>query len=139
MPRKPKSLRLSAGELEIMAMLWNEGPLTISEAHRRFGHYGQEIGYPTMQTRLNRLAAKRVVRRDKQRPATYEAAVEAAEVGAEHLGHLAQTVSRQSVAPLVAHLISERPLTAEEIRQLKQLLDEAESRPTRSKSGKKRE
>ena len=139
MPRKPKSLRLSTGELEIMALLWNEGPLTIAEAHQRFGRYGREIGYPTMQTRLNRLVVKGVVRRSKQRPATYEAAVEAHEVGVEHVVHLAETVSRQSVAPLVAHLIFERPLTAEEIRQLKKLLDEAGRRGTRNKSRKKKE
>lgn len=138
MGRKPKSLRLSAGELEIMAMLWQAGPLTLAAAHRRFGRYGRPIAYPTMQTRLNRLAVKGVVTRSKDRPASYRAAVSAEQVGATHVAHLAQTVSQDSIAPLVAHLISERPLTLDEIRELRRLLAEAEKRGPR-RSTKKRE
>ncbi len=126
MGSRKKSLRPAPGELEIMAMLWREGPLTLAEAHRRFADYGRPVGYPTMQTRLNRLAAKGMVGRSGDRPATYAAAIGAEEVGAEHLDRWLHTTRQENVVPLVAHLISERPLTEREIGDLKRLLNEAE-------------
>jgi BlaI family transcriptional regulator, penicillinase repressor len=126
MPQKRKPPNLSSGEMEIMAMLWHEGPLTLARAHRAFGRYGRPVGYPTMQTRLNRLAGKGWLRRTSDRPARYEPAVSVAEVSAAHLERLPQGIRRSHVVPLVAHLISERPLTAEEIQELRRLLEQAE-------------
>ena len=126
MPSQNKKLRPAQGELEIMAMLWREGPLTLAEAHKRFGDYGRPVSYPTMQTRLNRLASKGMVRRSGDRPARYMAAVSAEDVGTEHLDRWLHTTRQVTVVPLVAHLISERPLSGQEIVELKQLLDKAE-------------
>lgn len=120
-----------------MAMLWEAGPLTLAKAHELFSNYGPPIAYPTMQTRLLRLVDKGLVARSKDRPACYKAAVSAEQVGAQHVEQLADTVSRASVAPLVAHLISERPLTPEEIRELRRLLAKAERR-VQTKKPKKR-
>lgn len=81
-----------------------------------------------MQTRLNRMVAKGFLSRDDARPAAYQAAVSRQQVAAGHLGQLVDKVSRQSVAPLVAQLITERPLTADEITELKRLLEEVEKK-----------
>jgi predicted transcriptional regulator len=136
MVKKSRKLRLATGELELMAMLWREGPLTLAEAHERFGSYGRPVGYPTMQTRLNRLAAKGLLRRSGDRPAVYVAAVTAEAVGAERLDHWLHTTQQETVVPLVAHLISEHPLNEREISELKRLLAEAEkSRKTQSNKG----
>ncbi len=116
---------VSRGEMEMLAMLWEEGPLGLAEAHRRFGRYGKPVSYPTVQTRLNRLAAKGLVRRSDDRPAVYAAAVTREQVAAGHLDQLLRAARHHSVVPLVAHLISERPLSAEEIRKLKDLLAES--------------
>ncbi len=126
MASQNKKLRPAQGELEIMAMLWREGPLTLAAAHQRFADYGRPVSYPTMQTRLNRLAAKGMVRRSSDRPACYMAAVSAEDVGTEHLDRWLQTTRQATVVPLVAHLISERPLSGQEIVELKELLDKAE-------------
>ena len=121
-----KRLRPAPGELELMAMLWREGPLTLAQAHERFAEYGRPVSYPTMQTRLNRLAAKGMLRRSSDRPALYGAAVSAEDVGAEHLDRWLHTTRQETVVPLVAHLISERPLGEQEIAELRRLLDAAE-------------
>ncbi len=126
MAKKRKKLRLASGELELMAMLWREGPLTLAEAHQRFGRYGRPVGYPTMQTRLNRLAAKGLLRRNSDRPAVYIATVTAEEVGTDQLDHWLTTTRQETVVPLVAHLISEHPLSQQEISELQRLLTEAE-------------
>ena len=131
MSKRRKGPRLSVGEMEIMQMLWRAGPMTLSQAHSGLG---RTIGYTTIQTRLNRLVEKKVVARSAQRPARYEAAVEPEEVSARHLALLVERVSGGSVVPLVAHLVRDWELTAEEIAQLKKLIAQAERE---SKSNRK--
>jgi predicted transcriptional regulator len=123
MTRKRKPRRVSAGELEILQMLWRHGEVTLSEAHRDLG---REIGYTTVQTRLNRLVEKGLARRSTERPARYSAAVSQQEISAGQLDLLLERVSGGSVVPLVAHLVEDRSLSPREIQQLKKLIDEAE-------------
>ena len=121
--KKQRPSRLSAGELEILQMLWRDGAVSLSEAQSGLG---REIGYTTMQTRLNRLVDKGLVTRSPDRPARYQAAVEPAAVSAGHLDLLLERVSEGSVVPLVAHLVRDRRLSPAEISELKRLIAEAE-------------
>lgn len=120
--------RLSAGEMEIVQMLWHTGAATLSEAHAALK---RPIGYTTVQTRLNRLVEKRVVSRSPDRPARYTAAVAPADVSARHLELLLERVSGGSVVPLVAHLVRDRALSPNDISELKRLINEAERNGTR--------
>ena len=95
-------VRLAAGELEIVQILWREGEVTLSEAQRAMD---RPIGYTTVQTRLNRLVAKGIVVRSPDRPAKYRAGIAQEAVNAGHLELLLQRVCGGSVLPLVAHLI----------------------------------
>ncbi len=126
MSRKRNRVRLSAGEMELMSLLWAEGPVTLAEAHRGFDGYGRPVSYPTMQTRLNRLVDKKLAARSDDRPARYEAVISQEEAAAGHLDQMLEKLTCESVAPLVSQLISERPLTSEEITELKKLLSRAE-------------
>lgn len=121
--KKQRPSRLSAGELEILQMLWRDGAVSLSEAQSGLG---REIGYTTVQTRLNRLVDKGLVTRSPDRPARYQAAVEPAAVSAGHLDLLLERVSEGSVVPLVAHLVRDRRLSPAEISELKRLIAEAE-------------
>jgi BlaI family transcriptional regulator, penicillinase repressor len=124
-PMSRRAIRLAPGEMEILGMLWAEGPLTIRGAHEGFGAYGKPVSYPTMQTRLNRLAEKGLVSRSEDRPARYRAVVSREQVTVGHLRELIAKISRGDVVPLVARLLSERTLTVEQIGQLQKLLAEA--------------
>ena len=119
---KPK---LSAGEMEIMSLLWEHVQLTLSEAQRLFG---RPIGYTTMQTRLNRLVDKSMVHRTSERPAKYKAAVSREDVSANHLDTLLERVTGGRVVPLVAQLVNDRSLTRAELAELKKLIRDAEKR-----------
>ncbi len=131
MAKDGKRAYLAAGEMEMMQMLWGEGGVTISEAQRALD---RPVGYTTVQTRLNRLVAKGVVRRSDERPSKYHAAIAPEEVSARHLDLLLQRVSGGSVVPLVTHLIKDRELSSQDLESLKSLLAEAEShRPDVSK------
>jgi len=65
---RKKISRLGVGELEVLEMLWRDGPVNLSEAHVALG---QAIGYTTVQTRLNRLVKKGVVKKSTERPARF--------------------------------------------------------------------
>jgi predicted transcriptional regulator len=123
-----RAIRVAAGELEILGMLWAEGPLTIRAAHEGFAAYGKPVSYPTMQTRLNRLAVKRLVVRSEERPARYRAAVSRDQVTVGHLRELVAKVCRGDVVPLVARLLSEHTLTDEQIALLQGLLEKAQQK-----------
>ncbi len=43
------------GELELLSLLWEHGGLSLSEVHEKLG---RDVGYTTVQTRLNRLVDK---------------------------------------------------------------------------------
>ena len=122
--KKPTEVaRLAAGEIELVAALWRSGPVTISEAHAALG---KPIGYTTVQTRLNRLVAKGVVEKTAARPAKYRAVIEPADVNRSDLDTLVGQVNEGSVVPLVAHLVRDRKVSPAELRELKQLIEQAE-------------
>ena len=132
--KKPKGPRLSAGEMEILQMLWRQGSVALSEAQAGLG---RSIGYTTMQTRLNRLVEKGVVTRSADRPARYTAAVAPEEVSARHLDLLLERVSGGSIVPLVAHLVRDRALSSADIAELKQLIQEADRQTRKAKDARK--
>jgi predicted transcriptional regulator len=116
--------RLTRGDLQILQMLWREGRVTIAGAHQALG---ESIGYSTVQTRLNRLVSKGLVRKTKETPARYEAAIQPADVVESELRTLVQDVSG-GVVPLVAQLFREHQPSAKELNEIRQLLREAETR-----------
>jgi predicted transcriptional regulator len=134
MNKRAKAPRLSAGEMEILQMLWRHPGVALSEAQAGLG---RSIGYTTVQTRLNRLVEKGVVTRTADRPARYTAAVAPADVSAGHLDLLLERVSGGSVVPLVTHLVRDRRLSAAEIAELKELISQAERQGRKPKDNKK--
>ncbi|MFN7891642.1 MAG: BlaI/MecI/CopY family transcriptional regulator [Pirellula sp.] len=123
--RKKDVPRLLASELEILEMLWRAGSVTIIEGQRALGG---DVGYTTVQTRLNRMVKKGVVKRSRSKPAKYTAAIQPEEVTSSDLDLLLDKVSRGSVMPLVTHLVKDRVLTCDEMDELKKLIAEAEKR-----------
>lgn len=112
-------------------MLWEHGPVTLSEAHTAME---QKIGYTTVQTRLNRLVDKSLVSRNSERPAKYQAAIAEHEVTAGHLDSLLERIGDVQLVPLIAHLVSRQKLTADEIGELEALIADARSADAGSKS-----
>src|SRR5947209_3458497 len=125
MAKRQATPQLSAGEMEIMAVLWEHGAVTLAEAHQALAAR-RPVGYTTAQTRLNRLVAKGVVRRTSQRPARYEAIARPDAVGARHIDVLLEKVRGFRVVPLIAHLIRDRKLSPEDVAELKRLIIEVE-------------
>src|SRR5208282_85571 len=66
---KKKFPRISEGDIEILSMPCDHGPLTLPEAHARFGQYRRPVADTTIQTRLCRLFEKGALRRRSLQPA----------------------------------------------------------------------
>ena len=127
-------LRLGAGELELLEVLWRLGSVTIAEAQAGLD---REQGYTTVQTRLERLVAKGVAAKSKNRPAKYSAAVSRDEISRDDLKTLVRRVTQGSVVPLIAHLVNDRALTSDEVQQIRDLIAQAVTRSAGRRSGRK--
>lgn len=115
------------GELELLNLLWEHGALSLSEVHERVG---RDVGYTTVQTRLNRLVDKGWVEKAKagRQPTHFSAVIEPDAVRETQLDHFVEKVSQGSVVPLVAHLVQGASLTPSELTELKKLIRDAERR-----------
>ena len=123
MAKNRKLARLAAGEIEILEMLWRIRSATLAEAHEALA---RDIGYTTVQTRLNRLVAKGLAKKAGSHPARYEAAIKPEQVCRGDLDVLVARVTAGRIVPLVAHLVQDRELSDAELCELRQLIDEAE-------------
>ena len=112
------------GDLQILKVLWDHGPSSLSEVHAQF----PSAGYTTVQTRLNRLVEKNLARRFKEgRQANkYEALVTRDQIGAERLASVVAHVTQGDVAPLVAQLVRNTQLTEQDLAELKAIVRQAE-------------
>lgn len=117
-------LRISPAESQIMAALWQDGPMSADELVRKVGE-PQEWGEATVKTLINRLLKKKALKseridgRTRYRPLVSREAY----VTSESQGLLDRLFSGQ-VAPLVAHFAEHRALSPDDVARLKRLIAE---------------
>ena len=122
--------RPTQGDMELLSLLWEQGPVTLSAAYEQLPG---DAAYTTVQTRLNRLVDKGLATREKsgRQPLQYRAAVQAEDVRASQLDSLVDRVAGGSVLPLVAQLVQRAEFSDSEITELRKLVREAERRSKR--------
>jgi len=114
-------LQVSAAELDVLRVLWEEGPATLREVHQQVA--GRHA-YTTVQTMLNRLVEKGLVGRDRRsRPARYQAKVARDRVIQHYLSLMLEKVCN-GPAPLVLSLLRNEEFSAEELAEIRRLVDE---------------
>ncbi len=120
-PPKP-----TAGELQILHVLWRRGPSTVHQVQPELKR-GDQVGYTTVLKLLQIMFEKGLVRRDEStRPHVFRAAVQEAQVKRRLVSDLLDQVFEGSSMSLVLQALSARPATSGELRQLRELLDEIE-------------
>jgi BlaI family transcriptional regulator, penicillinase repressor len=127
--------RLSAGEMRLMALLWDRGPLTLSEVHEA---HDRDVGQTTVQNQLARLLVKGVVSKSEDRPAKYIACVERHQISEGFLDLLVETVGQGKILPLVAQLVSRAKLSPDDVAELQRLIDGANQPSKKPRSKGKR-
>ena len=121
MPR-PKAEKLTPLELEIMHVLWEEGPANVQSVQQKLK---RPLAYTTVQTMLNILHRKGKVKRTlKERAYFYIPAVSRTHVTRQHIGDIIDRLFGGSAESLVMSLVETKHLTPEKLARLQELLEE---------------
>jgi BlaI family transcriptional regulator, penicillinase repressor len=115
--RKP-----TAAELEILQVLWARGPSTVREVAAATE---REDSYTTVLKLLQIMTEKKLVRRDESsRTHVYEAAASRADTQRQLVTDLVDRAFGGSAASLVMHALSSGETSADELAQIRRLLDQ---------------
>ncbi len=116
---------VSDTELDVLQVLWDSGPSTIRHVTDTLYPGGGPPKYWTVQKLLERLEEKKYVRRDRSAAAhTFSPTVDRQAMIGRRLRDVAEKLCGGSMTPLLTHLMRNRPLSAEERQELRQLIDD---------------
>jgi len=123
---KPSPQKPTSSELEILRVLWSRGPSTVREVHEALSEK-KSLGYTSVLKFLQIMTAKGTVRRNEtQRAHVYEACLPAEQTKRQIAGDVLQRVFEGSASQLMMHALAGRKASAEEITELRRLLDRYE-------------
>ena len=115
--------KLGERELDIMQVLWQIGSATVAEVHQSLQSKRDDIAYTTVQTMLNRLEAKGLVRRDdSDRAHRYLPVLKEPAVVPRAIQKLAERFFNGSVEALATRLV-EKDLSLEQLEHIQKLID----------------
>jgi BlaI family transcriptional regulator, penicillinase repressor len=123
-----KSLpRPTEAELELLRVLWQRGPSTVREIHDSLRDQ-KETGYTTTLKILQKMADKGLVDRDEsKRSHVYRAVGRADETQRQLVRDLLRRAFGGSPAKLVVQALSEEAVSAEELAEIRHLLEKLEA------------
>ena len=122
-------LRLGNLQLQILQVLWDQGPATVTEVQQRLPE-GHGLAYTTVATMLRKMEARRLVTHEVQgRRFIYQAAVPAEDVTRSMAGDLLDRLFEGSLADMVSHLLSTREVSRDELSRLESLIAARKKRP----------
>ena len=115
-------------QLAIVRILWERSECTVVEVQEALAPE-RRLAQTTVATILTRLEKRRIVRHDaKGRLFVYRALVTEPQVRRSMVADLTDLLFDGSPAALISHLLSEKRIAAEDLAEVKRLIDEAEGR-----------
>jgi len=118
--------RPTDAELQILKVLWRRGPSTVREVFETLGET-RGTGYTTVLKLMQIMADKGLVLRDEsERAHRYEAASPEEETQRRLVGDLLRKAFDGSARKLVMQALSAERATAEELTEIRRMLDELE-------------
>lgn len=113
-------------ELEILGVLWAQGPSTVREVNDQLNKE-REIGYTTTLKLMQIMAQKGLVIRDKsERTHVYNAAIGQLNVQNTLLNKLVESAFSGSASQLVMQALGQGKASKEELEAIKKLINELE-------------
>jgi len=124
--KRIKTPRPTAGEWEILEVLWQLGPATVRQVHEALPRK-RPSQYTTTLKLMQIMAEKGLVMRDEsQRAHQYRAVIEREAAQARLVDELMQRVFAGSAAGLVQAAISGRKASKQELAEIRRILEQYE-------------
>ncbi len=123
---KKTSLQPTAAELEILQILWKNGPSTVRFVNENLNSK-KVVGYTTTLKMMQIMTEKKLLKRDSQsRSHIYRPAFAQQETQGQLLDSLLQNAFGGSASRLVMQALGKHKTSKEEIIQIRELLDKIE-------------
>jgi BlaI family penicillinase repressor len=120
-----KKWKLSAKELAVMELLWQDNPKTAREILEELYPDAAKSRHGTVQKLLQRLEAKGYVVRDcSEYIQHFRPLVSRNEYAGNQIEELAGKLTGGSLAPLITYFLEEHKISPEEIRELRKILED---------------
>jgi predicted transcriptional regulator len=124
----------TSSELEILRVIWQRGPSTVREVYKTL-EQEREIGYSTVLKFMQIMTDKGSLIRDETvRPQVYRAARPQRQIQQGIVRDLVSRAFGGSAASLAMQALSDKKASAEERRQIRELLDAMDDRAKEKKS-----
>jgi BlaI family penicillinase repressor len=118
--------RPTDAELEILNVLWRRGPCTVREVFETINET-RTTGYTTVLKLMQIMSEKGLVKRDEsERAHRYEPTLAEGETQRQLVGDLLQKAFDGSAKKLVLQALSSERASAEELSEIRRMLDELE-------------
>jgi predicted transcriptional regulator len=132
-----KSLpRPTEAELELLGVLWARGPSTVRQIHEALSGE-KSTGYTTTLKILQKMLEKGLLRRDeRERSHVYEAVWKAEETQRQLVRDLLRRAFRGAAGKLVVQALSEEKVSADDLAEIRKMLDGLEARQKKGKRTK---
>ena len=125
---KPSVRNLIVKELEVLQVLWERGPCTVREIHEAL-RSEKDTAYTTTLKILQNMTEKGLVRRDESRRShIYTPALDAERTKRKLVSDLLHRVFAGAPGKLVVHALSEERASAQELAEIRKLIDELEAK-----------
>lgn len=123
-----RKTKISPGEMELLEILWEMGPLTARRTQEALQARGRTVSYPTVHTRLDRMLDKGLLRRERDYGGAYRPLLERENVSGKFFD-LIEELCRGNIAPLMVHLSEKRRFKPEEIETMEKILADLKQTP----------
>jgi len=123
---------VSDAELEVLKVLWAGGPATVRDVAAALRRQRRRLAYNTVLTLLSRLRDKGYVAADRREAAhLFHATVSRDDLLGSSLAALADRVCDGTASPLLLALVREQQLSADDIAELRRLLDQLSAKTSK--------
>lgn len=123
---KTKKIKPTAGELEILSVLWQRGPSTVRDVFESIA--GTKSTQYTTILKLMQIMHQKglLVRNEKEKAHIYRAAQSQGQTQTNVVSDLLDKVFQGSAAKLVQHVLETKAASPEEIAEIRRMITEAE-------------
>lgn len=116
----------SEAEIEILQELWDSAPMTVREVHEKL-RLKKKVGYTTTLKQMQRMLEKGFVKReDGEKGHYYSALIKEEETKGQIFDKMIDTLFKGSAMDIIMHALGRNDTNEEELKQLKEWLDNKE-------------